>query len=941
APSSGLRDRCQRLLAAAGVANIGLRFYTLSSFAQGIFWDAGGPKADETVLSDSLFFDTLVRQILKRDKPFPGFAGLAVPDGFPPSVRATLRDLGDAGVEPEKLLEAVNNADEFNLPEVDLGSLKQLIHLHRLYLDRVTKLKVLSRSDVLKRAADAAAASPFLKGFSSIVFYGFYDLTGLQAELFESVSRAHPTEFFLPYFSKHPDWTFAARFRGDVLDKIPHEEEILAEAAETPFTHRGPARLERVDGSPLPERLAWDKTEARVFSVSGLRDEAWIAAGEILRLHDVEKIPYSEMAVVARARERLVDIADVFRERGIPFVTAARPVLGASPQVGVGLELAAAEAAASPLPASSTRNPEVLAAESSGAWPETAAWSDYARRVAGLIERRVRPATPESERIWKTLSDAAASLSSFDRLKTETTREDFLETLRRRWMESPAPDARSGLGVSLLHAEAARGLSFEVVFLAGLEERVFPRVIREDPFLRDEARYFISHGLGHRISQKKLALDEERLLLHLIVTSARSRLYVSYQRSDEDGKIVGPSSFLRSLLAEWKARAEDAVNVVPRRPTDKFRTADPATLGLRDVVTGFLLARQPEAAAAFAAAAGRDAAGLSRALAALRSLETYVDPSAFDGLVGAAAGARHLERAGLSATGLKKFARCPFEYFVDRVVGVSPVETLENPEQIDARLRGELVHAFLKTYFERCAERYGDRWPAEPPADLFDPLFDEAFAAAPPIYPALWTTLREELRSHLWQFLIEDFADLASRGLRPAYFEQAVEADLEFSAGTIRVRGRLDRVDVGPGRARIVDYKSRAPKKGAALGTLILRGQAPQAPVYLLMAASFLREKGISAQEVDFGFWHIDADPAYLELDAAKWAALKKEAVATIETEIKMIAAGEFPMMPKPMKCAACDAAAVCRQADSLSAFRMTTRRWDLAAIETKKAAGR
>ena len=43
--------------------------------------------------------------------------------------------------------------------------------------------------------------------------------------------------------------------------------------------------------------------------------------------------------------------------------------------------------------------------------------------------------------------------------------------------------------------EAARGLSFEVVFVPGMAEKLFPHRIVEEPMLLDEARGRLNAGL--------------------------------------------------------------------------------------------------------------------------------------------------------------------------------------------------------------------------------------------------------------------------------------------------------------------------------------------------------------------------------------------------------------------------------------------------------------
>jgi hypothetical protein len=63
--------------------------------------------------------------------------------------------------------------------------------------------------------------------------------------------------------------------------------------------------------------------------------------------------------------------------------------------------------------------------------------------------------------------------------------------------------------------EAARGLSFEAVFVPGLAEKLFPHKIVEEPILVDAIRPQLSAGLitnEDRLAQERLALAIAALL---------------------------------------------------------------------------------------------------------------------------------------------------------------------------------------------------------------------------------------------------------------------------------------------------------------------------------------------------------------------------------------------------------------------------------------------
>ena len=77
--------------------------------------------------------------------------------------------------------------------------------------------------------------------------------------------------------------------------------------------------------------------------------------------------------------------------------------------------------------------------------------------------------------------------------------------------------------------DSARGLSFQVVSIPGLAERIFPRKIVEDPILPDEQR---RDSTIAGLTTRRDRLELERLALRIALGSARERAYLSYPRID-------------------------------------------------------------------------------------------------------------------------------------------------------------------------------------------------------------------------------------------------------------------------------------------------------------------------------------------------------------------------------------------------------------------------
>ena len=86
--------------------------------------------------------------------------------------------------------------------------------------------------------------------------------------------------------------------------------------------------------------------------------------------------------------------------------------------------------------------------------------------------------------------------------------------------------------VSLMTLHSAKGLEFPVVFIAGLEEHLFPHI---------------------RSLDNEMSLEEERRLCYVGITRAKEKLYLTWakrRRSGKDYKYNMPSRFLREIPEE-------------------------------------------------------------------------------------------------------------------------------------------------------------------------------------------------------------------------------------------------------------------------------------------------------------------------------------------------------------------------------------------------------
>ncbi|MGV9764119.1 ATP-dependent helicase [Micromonospora tulbaghiae] len=211
-----------------------------------------------------------------------------------------------------------------------------------------------------------------------------------------------------------------------------------------------------------------------------------------------------------------------------------------------------------------------------GATVEDVLWAVW--RESGLAERwagaitRGRAATGEHETAQRWRAEAAdrdldAVLVLFDAAARFTDRlpgartEVFLDHVLGQELpaDTLAAAADRGEAVRLLTAHAAKGLEWDLVAVAGVQEGVWPDLRLRGSLLGSERLVDVlagrADGAGLRASlvgQTSALLDEERRLFHVAISRARRRLLVTAVASAAvggDDHEEQPSRFLHELAA--------------------------------------------------------------------------------------------------------------------------------------------------------------------------------------------------------------------------------------------------------------------------------------------------------------------------------------------------------------------------------------------------------
>ncbi|HEX7227963.1 MAG TPA: PD-(D/E)XK nuclease family protein [Candidatus Binatia bacterium] len=590
--------------------------------------------------------------------------------------------------------------------------------------------------------------------------------------------------------------------------------------------------------------------------------------------------------------------------------------------------------------------------------PAHASWTDYADSWKQLFGAYLR-IQPEPSRdfnateilISNQIIETLDRISGLDLVAPNVSLCEFSETLQH-WLErSTIVETDKNLsGVAVSSASAARGIKFRALFIVGMNEGVFPRTIREDAFLRDRDREVLERDLGYKVSQKLAAFDEEKLVFTLLVNSVTDRLYCSYQRAEESGRVLAPSWYLAELKRALSGapQGQFVEQTIPRSTLDKVSCRPfageeallPAELAIRLNLSG-------TDSRSLVEAAHLSSNLYEQGLKTILALDLSTDRlDVFDGIIQTPA--RHWRRfsnRGLSPTALELYGRCPFQYFARQVLGLQSLETPETVMGPGAAELGELGHLILKlTYQELIESGYFASNGSRVAVDAIisaaaQKTFTEYEAENPIGYPLMWETLRETLTQLIREVVRRDLEELACSGYVPLNLEIGIgdrlPPDWPDPLNTLAIHGRMDRIDIDPSanRMRVVDYKFKFGAKPSPedndLSRSALRGQRLQPPLYSLLAQAKRRRDGLPDGEIrsEASFYYIASrwseGPLVIKsFNSDELSGKSGEEIRhTIAQLAKGIRSGHFFMQPGE-HCPHCEVAEICRKNHPPSLWR-------------------
>ena len=778
---------------------------------------------------------SLVRQVLTEEDPSHWpliYREVLGGQAFSGEVADFLLRCSERLLSPDDLAERAAERDDW----------RGLPGLYSRYLQRLQQIGRTDYGVLLATAVDllgGTQGAEIAAEFQYVVVDEYQDTSPAQAEMAELLARSHGnlTVAGDPYQS-------IFSFRGAEVRNIAAFSDVpgtrrlvLAESFRVPAQIMD-AALRVVSGGDLPGSAGpveparhEGSAEAYVFDQETAEAE-WIAR-EVEHLVRVDQMSPAKIAVVVRSKRQLLpELSRALDRRGIPHdppdsrladhpavrlcqdlvlvATRGGGHTGASPTDIEASDLSMRRILLGPLIGMTVGKEREIARDrraSADSWGEVigrhlpempglislltdSTWAAIMGAADGFWEMWTRldgiagivadPGRDEWRRAWTAFGqmlgrqaerDPAVTLSRFFELVED---DDFEATplISHRLAESR---------VTLTTLHQAKGLEFDVVFIANAVEGVFPDLRRSRRMLRPEL--LSPERTVDPEAQQLFQVQEEMRLAYTAMTRARRRVVWTATDAGIDQGQMRPSRFLLAA----------AGGVPPRPPRDQGRP--PITLN--------------EAEAALRRDLLDGAASPPRRLAAARVLGRppgpWWDPATFAGAVDPGADRPVLgETIRLSPSQAVSYQACPRRYVLERRLRIGDSTS-------PYALFGELAHEVLERAEGEAIGTGARHAEIYRVLQLLEEVWEKAdFGGAE--LTAAW-------KKKAVAMFLKLYEQWPGRG-EPI----EVEVEIESEIGGVRWIGRVDRLERSEDGLRVVDYKTGASPatKDEAAGSLQL-----------------------------------------------------------------------------------------------------------------------
>jgi ATP-dependent helicase/nuclease subunit B len=506
----------------------------------------------------------------------------------------------------------------------------------------------------------------------------------------------------------------------------------------------------------------------------------------------------------------------------------------------------------------------------------------------------------EEQAAAATITSLLSSLAVLDALDDRASLERLRDVLDLELSAALPRLGKFGDGVLVAPMSSAVGLDLDIVFLVGLSEDLYPGRLHQDALLPEPARAGVADQLpGCRdglYTQFRHLLSALASAQRVVASFPRGDLRRSSRRLPSRwllGSLRELSGDHRLAATDWEsADYGDALTMSGSFAGELLQTSNLATeqeWRVRQAAVGLLT--DTVVSSADDMIQGRRGDTLSRYDGNLASAEGLPDYALGDNLT--------------SPTALESYATCPHGFFVQRLLGVKPLEQPEDIIAISAMDIGTLIHECMNdlvSEFQEDLPGAGESWTQEQRQRLGE------IAEAKAVdfqqrgltgHPRLWQRERLRIAIDLKTMLDEDDLWRASIGASVRASELSFgmkgepPVEIDLPNGRVRMRGSADKVDVGEnGTIYVTDIKTGSQRtfKHISQEDPMVGGTKLQLPVYAHAARA---RYGKPTTPVTTSYWFVRKEPGRILIDLTP--GVQARYADTLDVIVRSIAAGLFP----------------------------------------------
>jgi ATP-dependent helicase/nuclease subunit B len=484
-------------------------------------------------------------------------------------------------------------------------------------------------------------------------------------------------------------------------------------------------------------------------------------------------------------------------------------------------------------------------------------------------------------------------------------------------------------------------------FIVGLDDSRFPGARLQDPILLDAER----RGLSRELDTSADDLDRRMNQLARLFARLRGTVTLSYSCYNLiDDREAFPSSVVlnayrilsgnrsgdHAALAAWVG---PAASFAPNKAGEALTESEWWLWRL----SGAEQVIEPERLI------GECYPHLARGFELARRRESN-QFSVFDGLIpepGPMLDFREAQGPMVSASKLETLGACPLRYFFRHVLEIEPPEELVIDPQawLDPLSHGSLLHEVFESFFKERSDpsapldlaQEGERM-----MGILDDHIKEYAERIPPPSDAVFLREVSRLKRTAQIFLSEEIEYQQETSNQPLFFEVSVGLEPSGTGtaldsrdpvevklpegGSLRVRGRIDRVDrvagPNPNEFLIWDYKTGSTWKYTQEPRPFWEGRVVQHALYLSVMTSLLKARakdyrGARADRFGYFFPSEKANGERIEFTAAEL----KDGGGILARLAKIAASGAFVATNNHEKdCRHCDYQTICGDVVALTA---------------------